>query len=188
VETDSIKERVAEHATSEGATPRSQSSRFVTGALEIGLAILFVALAWNNFTVRRELARVRAGAPGRGAVSSFAPGDSLTAVQAVDLAGRPVTLDFRTSRTLVAVVNPGCASCEATVASLKGATGTRVLSVASPAETRPLVERGGITHFAYSLPDGMAGELGRKMHHYPQTFIVDHGIVVRTCRSVEECR
>jgi hypothetical protein len=167
---------------------QSQGIRLATRALEVGLAILFVALAWNNFTLRRELAQVRADSPARGAVSSFTPGESLTVVQAVDLAGRPVTLDFRTSRTLVAIVNPGCTSCETTVASLRGATGARVLSVASAAETRPLMERAGIAHFAYSLPAGTPGELGRKMLHYPQTFIVDHGIVVRTCRSVEECR
>jgi hypothetical protein len=45
-------------------------------------------------------------------VSSFAPVGSLTVVQAVALAGRPVTRDFGTSRTLVAVVDPGCKSCE----------------------------------------------------------------------------
>jgi hypothetical protein len=174
---------------SETATSPSQAQgiRLATRALEVGVAILFVVLAWNNFTLRRELAQVRAASPARGAVSSFAPGDSLAVVQAVDLAGRPVTLDFRTSRTLVAIVNPGCKSCETTVAALKGATGARVLSVASPAETRPLMERGGIAHFAWSLPAGTPGELGRKMHHYPQTFIVDRSIVVRTCRSVEEC-
>ena len=175
---------------SEMATPPSQAqrSRLATRALEVGVAIVFVALAWNNYTLRRDLARARAGSPARGAGSSFTPGESLTAVQAVDLAGRPVTLDFRTSRTLVAIVNPACKSCETTVASLKGATGARVLSVASVAETRPLMERGGIAHFAYSLPASTTGELGRKMYHYPQTFIVDRGIVVRTCRSVEECR
>jgi hypothetical protein len=167
---------------------QAPSIRLATRALEVGVAVLFVALAWNNFTLRRDLARMRAGSPARGAVSSFASGDALTVVQAVDLTGHPVTLDFRTSRTLVAIVNPGCQSCETTVASLKGASGARVLSVASPAETRPLMERGGIAHFAYSLPAGTPGELGRRMHHYPQTFIVDRGIVVRTCRAVEECR
>jgi hypothetical protein len=174
---------------SETATQaKAQGIRVATWALEVGLAIVFVALAWNNFTLRRALAQARAESPVRGVGSSFAPGESLTVVQAVDLAGRPVTLDFRTSRTLVAVVNPGCQSCEKAVASLKGATGARVLSVASVAETRPLMERGGIAHFAYSLPADTPGELGRKMHRYPQTFIVDRGIVVRTCRSVEECR
>jgi hypothetical protein len=176
---------MSDMATSES---RTQSSRVAARTLEVALVILFVALAWNNFTLRRELAQVRAGSSVRGAVSSFAPGDALTVVQAVDLAGRPVTLDFRTSRTLVAIVNPGCSSCETAVAALKGATGARVLSVASVAETRPLMERGGIAHFAYTLPAGTPGELGPKMHHYPQTFIVDHGIVARTCRSVEECR
>ena len=166
----------------------AKGSRIVTRVLEIVLVILFIALAWNNFTLRRDLARVRASSLSRGAVGSFAPGDSLATVQAVDLAGRPVTLDFRTSRTLVAIVHPGCHSCEATVAALKGATGARVLSIASPAETRPLMERGGIAHLAYSVPAGAPGELGRKLYHYPQTFIVDRGIVVRTCRSVEECR
>ncbi|HYK01001.1 MAG TPA: hypothetical protein VE974_04540 [Thermoanaerobaculia bacterium] len=175
---------MTETATSQAQT---SSSRLATRALELGVVILFVALAWNNVALRRELAQARAGAPARGAVASFAPGDALTVVQAVDLAGRPITLDFRTSRTLVAIVNPDCASCETTVGSLKGATGARVLSVASAEETRPLMERGGIAHFAYSLPAGTPGELGRKLHHYPQTFIVDRGIVVRTCRSVEEC-
>jgi hypothetical protein len=165
-----------------------QSSRLGIRALELGLAIVFVALAWNNFALRRQLARVRAGAPVHNAGSAFAPGETLTVVQAADLAGRPVTLDFRTSRTLVAIVNPGCESCKAAVASLKGVTGARVLSVASAAETRPLMEQGGIAHLAYSLPAALSGELGRKMYHYPQTFIVDHGIVVRTCRTVEECR
>lgn len=175
---------------SEMATPQSPglSGRIATRALEIGLVILFAALAWNNYTLRRDLAAARGGAPARGVGSSFAPGDSLTVVQAVDLAERPVALDFRTSRTLVAIVNPGCKSCEATVAALQGATDARVLSVASPAETRPLMERGGIAHLAYSLPAGTPGDLGRKIHRYPQTLIVDRGIVVRTCHSVEECR
>lgn len=172
------------------ATPRSegQSVRLATRALEAGLVILFVALAWNNYTLRRDLAAARAGAPARNAGSAFAPGDSLTAVQVVDLTGRPVTLDFRASRTLVAIVHPGCKSCETAVAALRGASGARLISVRPPAETRPLMERGGVAHFAYSLPDGTPGEAGRKIHHYPQTLIVDRGIVVRTCRSVEECR
>ena len=175
---------------SEIATPQShrQPVRFAARALEVGLVVLFVALAWNNYTLRRDLAAARNASTSRSVGSSFASGDSLTVVQAVDLAGRPATLDFRTSRTLLAIVHPGCQSCEATVAALKGATNARVLSVASPAETRPLMERGGIAHFAYSLPDGTPGELGRRIHHYPQTLIVDRGIVVRTCRSVEECR
>jgi hypothetical protein len=171
------------------AIPQDRRSvRFATHALEIGFAILFVVLAWNNFTLRRQLAAAVATPARNGADAGyFITGDKLERLDVLDLSGRPAAVDFRSTRTLVAIVNPTCRSCVATVADLTGARNARVLSVASPAETAPLVAKAGLAPVTSIVPPNLGGDAGRKLVHFPQVLIVDKGMVVRTCKTVSEC-
>ncbi|HEX9986269.1 MAG TPA: hypothetical protein VGF69_23620 [Thermoanaerobaculia bacterium] len=172
------------------AIPQDRRSvRFATHALEIGFAILFVVLAWNNFTLRRQLAAAAVTPARSGADANFVAGDRLGRLDVLDLTGRKASLDLSTGRTLVAVVNPTCKSCVQTVAELSAARlkNARVLSVASPAETSPLVTRANLAAFTSVVPPNLNGDTGRKLVHFPQVLVVDQGTVVRTCKTVAEC-
>ncbi|HEX7154977.1 MAG TPA: hypothetical protein VF618_26105 [Thermoanaerobaculia bacterium] len=175
-------------AVTEGHGDGRRGARFATHALEVGLAIVFVILVWNNLSLRRQLA---AAAPPRNAsaAATFVAGDRLGRLDVLDLTGKKTSLDLGTGRMLVAVVNPTCKSCVRTVAELSAAQlpNARVLSVASPAETAPLVTRANLAAVTSVVPPNLNGDTGRKLVHFPQVLLVDQGTVVRTCKTVAEC-
>ena len=161
--------------------PRARSLRIV---LEVAFVGLFLLLIWNNFALRRQQARVAAAvSPARG----FMVKDYVETIPTVDLNGRPGSLDLRGQRTIVAVIDPRCESCRELIASLRGARGVRVLSVAPPAVTRPLAERSGLAAVTSVVGQPLPKGNERQLQFFPQLFVVDRGKVVRTCASVGEC-
>jgi hypothetical protein len=142
--------------------------------LEGALVIMFALLVWNNASLRRRVS-VAAAAP----VSrhGFGVKDVIRTVPVKDLDGHARVLDLQTGRTVVAVVDPSCASCRDLVATMGALPSVQVLSLASAEATRPLAAKvRGTT--------SLLGDDARKEFHlYPQLFVVDHGLVVRTCAN-----
>jgi len=161
---------------------RPDWSRIAIHALELVVIVVFGFLIRDNAVLRRQVRAAAASSAAR----AFVPGDSLKTVPALDVGGGPVTIDFMRSRSIVAIVDPRCASCETLVASLPGTPDLRVLSVAQVAETRTMAAKLGIAGNTSSVP--FADTIARQLRIYPQLIVVDHGKVVRTCATIAECR
>lgn len=161
--------------------PRADALRTV---LEAAVVVLFVLLIWNNFALRRQ---ARAAAVPSIRQHAFVARDAVAYVPTIDLAGKPGGLDLRSGRTIVAIVDPRCESCRELIATLRGATGLRVLSVAPVAETRKMADEAGLAASTSVLGTPLPKPIEAQLQIYPQLFIVDHGKVVRTCMTFAEC-
>ena len=150
--------------------------------LEVAVVVVFAFLIWNNFTLRRQQTRAAAAVKSS---RGFTVRDQLGALPVVTLDGKKRDLDLRTSRGVVAIVNPTCDSCRELVASTRGMPGVHVLSVASLEETRAQAKTLGPNTLV--LAQRMGGELGSRLMIYPQLFVIDRGEVVRTCARIQEC-
>lgn len=153
--------------------------------LEIGVVVLVALLIWKNFALRRQ-ARAIAAAPVR--QHAFVARDAVTSIPIVDLTGKRGALDLQSGRTTIAIVDPGCDSCRELVASLRGASGVRVLSLAPLDETRQLAAQSGLGAAVSAIGSPLPKPVAAQLQIYPQLFIVDHGRVVRTCLTIAECR
>jgi hypothetical protein len=160
-------------------------TRVLRPLLEGAVVVMFLLLIGSNFTLRRQ---VHAAAVPTVSQHGFVPRDVLPPFPVVDTAGKPQTLDLRAGRTIVAIVDPGCGSCRELVASLRGATDVRVLSVATPEETRRLAEQSGLGAVTFTLGTPLPKRLESTLRIYPQLFVVDGGKVVRSCATIGECR
>ena len=158
--------------------PRTDALRTV---LEVAVAVLFALLIWKNYTLRRQ---ARAAAVPSVRQHAFVARDAIASIPILDLGGKPGVLDLQSGRTTIAIVDPRCDSCRELVATLRGVTTVRVLSVAPVDETRRLAEQSGLGATVSALGQPLPPQL----QIYPQLFIVDHGKVVRTCASLAECR
>ena len=154
--------------------------RIAIAVLQVGMAVVFVLVVRQNLKFRRLIDARIADSP------RFYAGDRLPQLPALDLSGRPATIDLQ-ARTIVAVVNPTCASCAKTMADARGVPGVKLLSLVNAADTRPAVDP-GIYGRTYTLGPNVPRALARKVHHYPQILLVDRGIVRRTCATLKECR
>jgi hypothetical protein len=162
--------------------PRTDALRTV---LEVAVVVLFALLIWKNYALRRQ---ARAAAVPSGRQHAFVARDAIASIPIVDLAGKPGVLDLQSGRTTIAVVDPGCDSCQELIGTLRGASGVRVLSVAPADETRKLAEQSGLGNAVSALGQPLPKPIAPQLQIYPQLFIVDHGKVVRTCASWSECR
>jgi ABC-type cobalamin transport system ATPase subunit len=151
--------------------------------LEVAVVVVFALLIWNNFTLRRQQTRAAAAVK---TSRAFAVKDQLGAIPATTLDGKKRDLDLRTSRGVVAVVNPTCESCRELVESTRGMPGVHVLSAASLEETRAHAKELGPNTLV--LEKGTGGELGARLRIAPQLFVIDRGQIVRTCARIQECR
>jgi thiol-disulfide isomerase/thioredoxin len=77
----------------------------------LGLAVLVGALAWQNRTLKRQLAEVRAP------VASLAPGERLGPIELLDGqgSGKPLTFAGDADHTLLLFFTPTCPACRNTV-------------------------------------------------------------------------
>lgn len=145
--------------------------------LELALAAALLLVLWQNAQLRRKnTLAMRSAAP------RVHAGDALAALQVVDLAGRAQTLRFEEQRVVVAVVDPGCASCAAVIRELRSVPTARIISVADLAGTEPLL-RGTANAYVSDLRDPVRSRFGK----VPQVFVVERGQVTRTCATAREC-
>jgi len=153
--------------------------------LELAVVAVFLFLVWNNYTLRRQHASVAAAPPG---ARGFVPKDFLESIPTVGLDGARGTLDLRGSRSVVAIVDPRCESCREVIATLRPQPDLHVLSIAPPAETRAMAAETGLTTVTRNIGEPLPPNVGAQLHVYPQLFVVDRGMVVRTCATIAECR
>ena len=161
--------------------PRSRNLRMV---LEVAVVAVFLLLIWNNYTLRRDQARLIAATP---PVRGFVPKDVLPAIPTLALDGTRGTLDLGQTRATVAIVDPRCESCKELIATLSPRPDLQVLSVAPLPETRAMATQSGLTAVTRLLGEPLPGSVGSQLRVYPQIFVVDRGRVVRTCATAAEC-
>lgn len=140
-------------------------------------------MIWQNYKLRQMVAAVPHPAP-----SAVTVRDRMMALPVMNLDNKSVALEFRGTRTMVAVVSPNCGSCEALLGQLPREPSTRVLSIGPLAATKAMAERYDIARQTFILTPSSPKELDRALRAYPQLFVVDRGQVVRTCATVAECR
>jgi hypothetical protein len=156
---------------------------FLRALLEVAVVVVFALLIWNNFTLRRQQTLAAAAVKtSRG----LAAREKLGVIPATTLDGKQSDLDFRTTRGILAIVNPTCESCKELMASTRGVPGVHVLSAASLEETRAQAKN--LDPNVRVLMPSVRGALGTQLRTYPQLVVIDHGEVVRTCAKIEECR
>ncbi|HEX2062189.1 MAG TPA: hypothetical protein VHK90_15735 [Thermoanaerobaculia bacterium] len=160
-------------------------TRVLRSVLEAAVVVVFALLIWNNYTLRRQQVRA-AAAPS--VQRGFVPKDWIGTVPVTDLAGNARLLDLHRGRNIVAIVDPRCESCREIIATLRGATDVRVLSVAPLAETRAAAETAGIAAITTVARAPLPRPIERQLRMYPQIFVVERGEVVRTCKTIAECR
>lgn len=146
--------------------------------LEGALLVVFVLLVWNNLALRRRVTAAAVPASRHG----FGVKDVIRTVPVKDLDGRARVLDLQQGRAVVAIIDPSCASCRDLVATISALPAVQVLSLASAEPTRPLAAK--IRGTTSLLDDDAPAQF----HLYPQLFVVEKGMVVRTCANVNECR
>lgn len=157
-----------------------QPSPWPRRILEGAVIVVFLLLIWNNAVLRRQVGASAAPAGRHG----FSVKDVIRTVPAHDLSGKPRVVDLQSGRTIVAIVDPRCESCRELVAALHGARGVQLISLAPPDETRVMAETAGLAASTSVLTD----DAPARFHIYPQLFVVERGLVVRTCATVGECR
>ncbi len=152
--------------------------------LEAAVVVVFILLVWHNYTLRRKAHAVAVPSVRQHA---FVARDFIESIPIIDLAGKPGALDLRSSRNLIAIVDPRCDSCRELVATLHAVPGLRVISEAPVDETRAMAEKFGLTAVTSALGQPLPKPIEAQLQIYPQLFIVDHGKVVRTCATFAEC-
>jgi hypothetical protein len=153
--------------------------RWMTIAAEAAIVIGVLFVLYHNVTLRRSLKVTSKWAPRFNARGYVAP------IAVFDLAGKSMSLDLRTGRSIVAIIDPECATCAATMEEAQRAPNVLIVSVGDPAQTRKLLgnPQSGRRTFVFDRRRGTREVLGA----FPQVFAVDDGKVVRTCSSVREC-
>ena len=163
--------------------PRALSLRIL---LEAAVVVVFLLLIWNNYTLRRQQSGAAATRPAthRG----FVPRDMLAQVPVTGLDGTRGTLDLQHRRGVVAIVDPRCDSCRELIATMRGASGVSVISLAPAEPTRAMAQEAGLLASTHLLAGPLPEAVEAQMHIYPQLFVVDRGRVMRTCATLAECR
>jgi hypothetical protein len=172
----------ASEAVSEATPDRTRILRLL---LEGAVVVVFLFLIWNNASLRRQ---VHAAAVPTVAQHGFVPRDFVASIPIVDLNGKAGTLDLKSGRTIVAIVDPRCESCRELVASMRGATGIRVISLAPADESREMADASGLTAWTATLGKPLPRRFESQLQIYPQLFVVDRGNVVRSCAALAECQ
>ena len=151
--------------------------RRVALVLEIAVVAALLFLVWQNAQLRRKVRLAM-----RSAAPRFQAGDSLPGLQVIDLTGKPQTLRFQEGRVVVALVDPGCGSCEAVIRDLRSVPTARIISVADLVRTEPLL-RGTPNAYVSDPRD----PLRRHFAKLPQILVVENEKVMRTCATAREC-
>jgi hypothetical protein len=147
----------------------------------MALAVFGIVLRQNRILRKQLTAKLSSS-------DRFYVGDKLDRLQVTDMQGRAAVLELKERRTIVAVVQPGCQSCKLLLESVRPGGRTTVLSLATAAETRPIVEPMGIAPVTFSTAgQPMDAKIAAKLSFYPQILLIDRGAVVRTCASLQYC-
>jgi hypothetical protein len=152
--------------------------RRVALVLEIAAVAALLFLVWQNAQLRRTAKLAM-----RSAAPRFHAGDSLPGLQVIDLTGKPQTLRFQEGRVVVALVDPGCGTCQDVIRSLRSVSSARIISVADLAGTEPLL-RGTPNAYVSDPRDPLRGQFGK----VPQILLVEQEKVMRTCATARECQ
>lgn len=152
-------------------------------AVQVAAVVVFVLVVWQHYRLRRVVSARVASA------GQFFVGDLLPTIPVYDLTGRQKMIDLRSGRSTIAIIEPGCDSCEKTIQDVRNAPSITVISLAPTKPTQAAAEKAGITGNIYTtsgvkLPEKIA----RKVLKYPQIMLVDRGTVVRICATINECR
>lgn len=145
--------------------------------LEVAVVAALLFLAWQNAQLRRKATLLM-----RSAAPRFQAGDSLPALQVIDLTGKPRTLRFQEGRVVVALVDPGCGSCQEVIRGLRSVPTARIISVVDLPATEPLL-RGTPNAYVGDPRDPLRRQFGK----VPQILIVEQEKVMRTCVTAREC-
>jgi uncharacterized membrane protein len=151
--------------------------------LEVVALIVFVLVVRDNFRLRKMAASAALAATRANGTRLFQAGDTITEVQAFDVAGTPRQVSFREGRSLVAVVDPTCDSCKRVISGLPADGSAVVLSMAAPEAFRQ-GDGKAIRGRIYSI-DPMKRD--PRLATNPQVLLVDNGRVVRTCAEPAGC-
>ena len=159
-----------------------------TIALPIAAVAIVIFLVRENRQLRRHLGARLASA------DHFDPGDRIEPFPARTSAGGTLRVDLTKLRTRVVIVEPSCASCVEALRRLEAEiqagdrTPTIVVSLASPAETLRQIGPGMAIN-AYSIDiQSISPQARKKFQGFPQTFLVNNGLIVRTCLWANQCR
>lgn len=155
-------------------------ARLARTLLEAAVVLVFVLLVWSNYTLRRQQTRAAAAVRNEHA---FVTGERIGVIPTLALDGTRRDLDLRTTRAVVAIVDPRCDSCRALLADVRGMPDVRVISVAPLHETRA----GDVPPTTLVLPPPLPAGLASRFGVFPQLLVIDRGAVVRTCANVAEC-
>jgi hypothetical protein len=151
--------------------------------LPLAALAVFLLILRQNAILRKQLTAKLSSS------DRFYAGDRLDRLQVADMQGRSTVLELKDKRIILAVVQPSCASCELLIRGVRPGSNTAVLSLATAAETRPIVEPVGIAPMTFSIAgQPLDPKLAAKLSFYPQILLVDRGAVVRTCASLDYCR
>jgi hypothetical protein len=151
--------------------------RWLAAALEVAVVVALLLVLKHNHTLRQQLA-----AAAKGTCRKFVVGDEITSVSAISASRKLSVLDLRHGRSVIAIVDPECASCADTIRQAEISPRVQILSLAEPSRTFAALRSTSRT-FAID-PRQPLGKLGGGV---PQIFAVETGKVVRTCSTISEC-
>ena len=157
-------------------------------ALEVAVVIAIGGLIWSNYTLRARGARAQSARPAT--LQAFAVGERFDRIPVVRADGSAQTLDLTAGRTLVAVLNPSCGSCQTSLAQLGAISPLPSIVFAakdSPPGLPEAAAKAGLRDRVYTVATAASPQFRERFVVNPQIFVVDRGKVVRTCASVAEC-
>jgi hypothetical protein len=154
----------------------------VAAAVLIQLVAL-VLVVRQNAKLRRQIGARTAS------LNRLAPGDRVGRLPLITLTGQQKPADFTKGRRILAIVDPTCGSCVRTMNEVHADPTATVVSVATAAVTTPIAEKAGIASMTYTLDHAkLPPAMAQRLRYFPQVVLIDRGIVMRTCKSVAECR
>jgi hypothetical protein len=157
----------------------------VVGAVLLQLAALIILLlvVRQNAKLRRQIgARIAS-------CDRLAAGDRIGRLPLTTLTGQQKPVDFTKGRRVLAIVDPTCGSCIRTMNEVRADPAATVVSVATAEATTPIAEKAGIASMTHTLASAnLPAAMAQKLRYFPQIVLIDRGVVMRTCKSVAECR
>ena len=168
---------------------RTRWKAIAARVLEVAVVVAIGALIWSNYTLRARVLRAQSARPAE-ALRAFAVGERFDRVPVVRPDGSAQTLDLTSGRTLVAVLNPSCGSCQTSLAQL--GAGSPLSSIVFAAKDSPpglpeAAAKAGLGDRVYTISSAASPQFRERFVVNPQIFVVDRGKVVRICDSVAEC-
>lgn len=160
----------------------SNVSRTVLGVLEVAALVVLGLLVWKSSVLQRQLSEALSRQS-----QVLSVGQRMEQVPIIDLNGRSRQLDLRSSRNMVVVVDPSCASCGVVLSRLGSVPGVYVMSIGAPSAAKALAEKYDLVDNTFVIRPPLPDALDRGFRTFPQIVIVERGRVMRTCATLSEC-